>query len=149
MYSEPKALSHWYSLFKSVLDSHAPLKKRRVKREFIPESFNSEIQAAIAARNHLHRKAVTTNNASNWREYRSERNRVVYIIRNAKRSFYRNSIYNNLKNPKNFGRIIRYLSPSKCSKLPNHLIINGLNYHDYYDIENLFNEHFANISSSI
>ena len=75
MYSE--ALSHWYSLFKSGLDSHAPLKKRRVKREFIPESFNSEIQAAIAARNHLHiyRKAVTTNNASNWREYRSARNR--------------------------------------------------------------------------
>ena len=48
MYSEPnEALSHWYSLFKSVLDSHAPLKKRRVKREFIPEWFNSEIQAAI------------------------------------------------------------------------------------------------------
>ena len=63
MYSE--ALSHWYSLFKSGLDSHAPLKKRRVKREFIPESFNSEIQAAIAARNHLHRKAVTTNNVKN------------------------------------------------------------------------------------
>ena len=81
--------------------------------------------------------------------YRSARNRVVYIIRNAKRSFYRNSINNNVKNPKNLGRIIRYLAPSKCSKLPNHLIINGLNYHDYYDIENLFNEHFANISSAI
>ena len=64
MYSEPnEALSHWYSLFKSVLDSHAPLKKRRVKREFIPEWFNSEIQAAIATRNHLHRKAILTNDA--------------------------------------------------------------------------------------
>ena len=38
MYSEPnKALSHWYPLFKSVLDSHAPLKKRRVKKEFTSE----------------------------------------------------------------------------------------------------------------
>ena len=93
MYSEPnEALSHWYSLCKSVLGSHAPLKKRRVKREFIPEWLNSEIHAAIATRNYLHRKAVTTNNASHWREYRSARNRVVHIIRNAKRSFYRNSI---------------------------------------------------------
>ena len=79
------------SLFKSVLDSHAPLKKRRVKREFIPEWFNSEIQTAIATRNHLHRKAILTNDALNWREYRSARNRVVHLIRYAKRSFYRNS----------------------------------------------------------
>ena len=81
MFSEPnEALSHWYSLFKSVLVSHATLKKRHVKREFIPEWFNSEIQAAIATRNHLHRKAVMTNNASNWCEYRSARNRVVDLI---------------------------------------------------------------------
>ena len=80
MYSEPnEALSYWYSLFKSVLNSHASLKKRRVKREFIPEWFNSEIQAAIATRNHLHRKAILTNDALNWREYRSARNRVVHL----------------------------------------------------------------------
>ena len=150
MYSEPnEALSHWYSLFKSVLDSHAPLKKRRVNREFIPEWFNSEIQAAIAKRNHLHRKAKLTNNALSWRDYRSARNRVVHLIRFAKRSFYRNSINNNLENPKNLWRIIRSLAPSKCSKLPNHLVIDGTNYHDYYDIANVFNEHFANISSSV
>ena len=137
------------SLFKSVLDSHAPLKKRRVKREYIPEWFNSEIQTAIATRNHLHRKAILINYALNWREYRSARNRVVHLIRYAKRSFYRNSINNNLENPKNLWRIIRSLAPSKCSKLPNHLTIDGMNYHDYYDIANFFNEHFANISSSV
>ena len=40
MYCDPNdALYHWYSLFKSVLDSQPPLKKRRVKRLFIPEWF--------------------------------------------------------------------------------------------------------------
>ena len=40
MYSDPnEALSHQYSLFRSVLDSQAPLKKRRVKRQFLPEWF--------------------------------------------------------------------------------------------------------------
>ena len=55
----------------------------------------------------------------------------------------------NLENPKNLWRIIRSLAPAKCSKLPNHLTIDGMNYHDYYDIANLFKEHFANISSSV
>ena len=33
--------------------------------------------------------------------------------------------------------------------IPNHLTIDGMNYHDYYDIANFFNEHFVNISSSV
>ena len=32
-------------------------------REFIPEWFNSEIQATVVTRNHLHRKATLKNNA--------------------------------------------------------------------------------------
>ena len=126
--------------------------RRVTEREFLPEWFNSEIQAAIATRNHLHRKAFLTNNALNWPDYRSARNGVVHFIRYAKRSLYRNLIYNNLENPKKLWRIIRCLALSKCSKLPNHLIIDGKNYlyHDgYYDTANPFNEHFANISSSV
>ena len=66
MYCDPNdALYHWYSLFKSVLDSHASLKKRRVKRIFIPEWFNSEIGATTAARKIWHKKAVLENSPSN------------------------------------------------------------------------------------
>lgn len=91
MYSESDdALSHWYSFFKSVLDSYAPLKKRHVKSEFIPEWFNTEIQAAIATRKHLHRKPILINNALNWREYCFAPNRVVHLVRYAERSFYHN-----------------------------------------------------------
>jgi len=36
--------------------ARAVIKKRRVKRLFILEWFNSEIQAAIAARSNLHKK---------------------------------------------------------------------------------------------
>ena len=59
---------------------------------------------------------------------------MVHRIRNAKRSFYRNSINNNLENPKNLCRIIRSIAHSKCSKLPNHLTIDGKSYHDYHNI---------------
>ena len=66
MYCDPNdALYHWYSLFKSVLDSHASLKKRRAKRIFIPEWFNSEIEAATAVRKNWHKKAILENSPSN------------------------------------------------------------------------------------
>lgn len=100
-------------------------------------------------RNDLHKRASIDNTTSSWRDNRSARNKVVYIIRNAKRSFYRDSINNNLDNPKNLWRIIRSLAPSKCSNLPSHLTIDGKNYHDYHEIANLFNEHFVNISSTV
>lgn len=119
-----------------MLDSHAPLKKRRVKREFISEWFNSEIQATVVTRNHLHRKETLRTNASN-------------LICNAKCYFYRNSISNSLENPEDLWCIIRSLLPSKCSKLPVHLTVDDKKYRDYYDIANLFNEHLGNISSSV
>ena len=74
---------------------------------------------------------------------------MVHLIRNAKRSFYQNSINNNLENHKNLWRIIRSLALSKCYKLPNHLTVNDKNYHDHYDFANLFDEYFVNISSSV
>ena len=72
---------------------------------------------------------------------------ILFVILSAPFQ-YRNSINNNLDNPKNLWRIIRSLAPSKCSKLQNRVTNDGTNYDDY-DIVNLFNEHFANISSSI
>ena len=124
-------------------------KKRRVKREFISEWFNSEIQATVVTRNHLHRKATLRTNVSNWRDYCLARNGVVYLICNAKCYFYRNSINNSLENPENLWCIIRSLLPSKCSKLPVHLTVDDKKHRDYYDIANLFKEHLANISSSV
>ena len=64
--------------------ARAVIKKRRVKRIFILEWFNSEIQAAIAARSNLHKKAILENSPSNWKDYRSARSRVDHLIRNAK-----------------------------------------------------------------
>ena len=60
------------------------IQKRRVKLLFFPEWFNSEIQATIAARNILPKKAILENSPSNWKDYRSARSRVVHLIRNVK-----------------------------------------------------------------
>ena len=40
-----------------------------------------------------------------------------------------------------------HISPSKCTNLPSHLSVNGMTSSDPTKISNLFNEHFANITS--
>ena len=55
------------------------------KRLFILEWFDSEIQAAVAARSNLHKKTILENSPSHWKDYRSaRRSRVDHLTRNAK-----------------------------------------------------------------
>jgi hypothetical protein len=53
--------------------------------------------------------------------------------------------------PENLWKIIRNIDRSKCCYLPNYLVIDD---HDQkitnpYDIANIFNGHFANITASV
>ena len=75
---------------------------------------NIEIQAAIAARNNLHKKAILENSPLNWKDCRCARNRVVHPIRNAKRSFYPTQLKTVLKILKIAGSITVVLSPKKA-----------------------------------
>ena len=50
---------------------------------------------------------------------------------------------------KTYGKIIRNLTPSQCSNLPSHLLVDGIIYDSHIDIANLFNAHFVNIASSV
>ena len=62
-------LDHWYALFNTVLDVHAPFKIKRVKRLHQPEWFSAEISAAIKERDNLHKLALSFHTASSWRDY--------------------------------------------------------------------------------
>ena len=126
MFNDPsEAIEQWYLLFNDVLDTHAPVKSRRVKRPRPLDWFSAEISVTIKERNRLHKLASAHNNSSNWDAYRHARNKVVLMMRSAKRVFYRNAIKSNLDNPKNLWRIIRNISLAKCSNLPWHLSVNG------------------------
>jgi hypothetical protein len=48
-----QALEKWYNVFLSVLDSHAPIKNRRVKHPKLPKWLTPEIMQAMAERDNL------------------------------------------------------------------------------------------------
>ena len=86
VFNDPsEAIEQWYLLFNDVLDTHAPVKSRRVKRPRPPDWFSAEIGVTIKERNRLHKLASAHNNSSNWDAYRRARNKVVHMIRSAKR----------------------------------------------------------------
>ena len=87
------ALDYFISTFNSVLNKHAPKKKRRVKKSKQPNWMNQNIMAARRTRDSIDK-------SKNMAEYRLWRNRSTSLIKDAKKEFYSQSINNNHKNPK-------------------------------------------------
>ena len=65
------------SLFIQVLDKHAPLKTKRVRKKGSVPWINKDIKAKLFERDFLKRKAIKTNEASDWNRYKSSRNEAI------------------------------------------------------------------------
>ena len=91
--SASDALDYFVSTFNSVLNKHAPKKKRRVKKSKQPNWMNQNISNAIKTRDSIDK-------SKNMAEYRLWRNRCTTLIQDAKKEFYSQSINNNYKSPK-------------------------------------------------
>ena len=91
-----EALATWYSVFLKVLDKHAPQKKRRIKYSFKPGWLTLEVLDAMRYRDYLLKLKLLD-------EYKKQRNKVIYMIRNSKKHFFAD-ILTNSKNSKDTWR---------------------------------------------
>ena len=79
------ALEYLYQQINSAISKHAPLRCKRVKRDKLPEWFNDDIKQAIKLRDHWHK-------IQDFSKYRTQRNKVVNVIKRAKRTFYTHAV---------------------------------------------------------
>ena len=78
--SDPNnALSMWYQTFLTVLNKHAPLKRKRVKHAVLPPWLNQDIIKAMDERDKLKQE-------KRFDEFKQERKRVRLLVRQAKKS---------------------------------------------------------------
>ena len=82
-----KAYILFENKLKEILDKHAPLKKKRVKKRESPWITESIIQL-IRNRDKQNKRAKESKLADDWKQYRVLRNRVTSQIRVAKREYY-------------------------------------------------------------
>ena len=86
-FSDPNvALSHWIDVILDVINKHAPLEKKRVKHQTLPW-LNADIKQAMLLRD----KCRTQ---KKFVEYKQQRNRVNYLVREAKKKYFNDLVGN-------------------------------------------------------
>lgn len=136
--SPDEALACWSSIYQDVIDKHMPIIHKRVKRIRQPKWMNEEIKHAIHTRDFLKKTKSLTG-------YRIWRNKVVCLIKKAKREFYVEAIIANKKNPTVLWKHLKGLCPDKQRNTPNILQTENKTITDAEEIANALNTYFASV----
>ena len=130
-------------MFLEILNRHAPLKTKRVKRQVQPNWMNQEISNAIINRNYHHKN----HNAS---QYRFWRNKVKSLIRSSKFKIYDSTINDNKRNPKLLWKSLNNLSGFHNKPETNFIEdASGELTSSPQKTANIFNDYFCNIHTTL
>lgn len=141
--------SCWKMLFLEVLDRHAPVQHKKLRRQSVPW-LTSHIKSLIQTRDRNKRKAIVTNSVDDWENYKSMRNKVNIAIREAKSNYYRDKIAKEHGNPKEAWKVINnLLGRSSDQTVVNELKFNGVNIHTPDKIAENFNQYFSTIGANL
>lgn len=138
-----RSLEVWENIFLTIINKHAPQKKKRVKRMQQPNWFNADISHAIKMRD--------TTKVNDSPTYRFWRNKVVCLTRAAKQNYFKDSIVKNSGNSKVIWQILRNVQSNdtnmQSQQRTNLISDNGSVQTDPSDIANTFNSFFTSVSS--
>ena len=137
----------WYDIFNTILDKHAPVITKRIKRNSQPKWFTEDLNKEIQSRGYLLKKARCTNSPEAWKKYKETKNKVTRLIRTQKKTFFRSQVNENQRNPKKLWSLIKDLSrESSTSNIHvQQLEDNGVITTDPNNIANILNSFFADI----
>ncbi len=144
------AWKFWESNFKTVLDRHAPIRHKRVKRSSIPW-LNSDIKQMMRNRDFHKKQSVKHGSGYHWRLYQTLRNKVNTEIRKNKSYYFREKIAEcNINDPKNTWKLLNSLmGRNNKSNLIKGIKIDDKTITENDHISEAFNDFFINIGSTL
>ena len=144
------AWKFWESNFKTVLDRHAPIRHKRVKRSSIPW-LNSDIKQMMRNRDFHKKQSVKHGSGYHWRLYQTLRNKVNTEIRKNKSYHFREKIAEcNINDPKNTWKLLNSLmGRNNKSNLIKEIKIDDKTITENDHISEAFNDFFINIGSTL
>jgi hypothetical protein len=116
-----------------------PTVHKRVKKTHQPKWFTTEIKNTILNRDKL-------KNSGNYFQYKFWRNKVVSMIRKAKRNYYIQALETNTKNPRVLWKYMKDVCPDKDYTVPNVLKVDNQEITDTKQIASTFNSHFSSLA---
>ena len=134
--------STWNALFLSVLNKHAPIKEKRVKRAKKSAWLTEEITAAQKNRDYYHKK-------QDWENFKVWRNKTKSLIRTAKKAFFENAINVNRDNSFLWQHVKDITGQSQANKLPPALLSDQGPINNPQEIIDEMNLYFAKVSDRL
>ena len=127
-----QALTAWYEAFLTVVEKHAPVRKRRVKHPTLPQWLSSEIIKAMKLRDRLKRD-------KKFEDYKKQRNIVTSLVRAAKKAYFAKMINDN-KDTASLWRAMTEITHKSRNKAKTAEIKCS---------PNVFNNHFLSLTDAI
>ena len=137
----------FHEIFETTLNSHAPIRKCKVRTEQTPW-LNPSIKSLMRERDKT--KQLALKDGSLWAKYKKLRNRVTRAMREAVKEYYAKQIIGNQNNPSKMWKTINVVlgktTRSTSAPLVEH---EGKQITDKEEIVSAFNEHFINVGHSL
>ena len=139
----------WKSLLLEVINKHAPMRKRKVKSKSSPW-ITAELRRKMRKRDFLKNQAVKQNSHQAWNDYKKARNEVNASIREARVTYFIDSIKKHSGNLKETWNVINSsLGRKPKMTVINELIDEGKVFVQKEDIAEQMNNHFCSLGSKL
>ncbi len=150
-----KYMESFLSIFQSLVNKHAPLKKqthKQLKIKSKPWMNNRSIQQLIKLKNSEFRRYIRLKSESSNKMYKRVRNRLTHMIRSAKQTYFSNLFSSSHSDPrsmwKNIEKIIQFKNQRKSTvKFLEDANKNQVS--DPYIMSNLFNDFFVEVGPNL
>ena len=130
-------------IFESILDAHAPLRKKRIRNQFTPW-LTVSLKGLMMKRDILNREAVKS--SEKWPVYRKLRNKVTKETRDTIKDYYQRLIDENMGNLKKVWKAInKVLGKTENSVKLSSVEVEGICLNRERDILEALNQHFVSV----
>ena len=134
-------------VFESVLNLHAPIRKKRVRSEYAPW-VSASLRNLMKERDET--KQIAEGQPEKWPKYRQLRNQATKGIRIAIQDYYSGLIKEHEKDPKRMWKTInKILDENTNSDIPSSLELEGKRSTKEPDILEALNHHFTSIGPKL
>lgn len=138
------AWNFFYTEVLKVIDNHAPWALVKVKGRHLPW-ITGDLIFLFKQRDKAWVRYHLTKDLVDWTEYKRLRNVCTVKTRNAKSDYYKNSLLNDLTNPKHFWKKLNYLLNKSNMSSPAKLRINNNIISNPTSVADAFNQHFSSV----
>jgi len=150
-YDDPNDMwVQWKNNLMNCIDLHVPLIDKRVGKRNSPW-INKDLKTKIRQRDFLKKKAILSNNETDWDQYKKARNQTNNAIKLSKKNYFVHGFDQNKANLRKTWKLINDLTSRKTSKSVkiSELKIGEQKITSDCSIAEAFNDHFSNIAQTL